>query len=159
MASSTNLATELTAICAQIRPDMNKYIAEVTRACKAEAYKGHSHAKVYLFDCLSIAEEVEQEVELLGITVDTCTKISWTNTVVLEVHWPKGGSTTGVCQPTGLELGNLKRVCKICLEEETMCRLHPCGHIIGMDCAKALMERPCPFCRQKVRFVHPIFEP
>ena len=42
---------------------MNKYIAEVTRACKAEAYKGHSHAKVYLFDCLSIPEEVEQEVE------------------------------------------------------------------------------------------------
>merc|ERR1711862_2381 len=68
----SNVAGELAAISSWIRPDMDKYIAEVTRQCKAMAHKGHSHADVFVDDCHSTPEDVKHEVELLGITVDKC---------------------------------------------------------------------------------------
>ena len=158
--NESNFVSELSATCGQIRPDMDKYMDAVKRQCMEEARKGHSHAEVLLCDCLSTPKDVQQEAELLGITVNKCERLLPGSKIVsLQVSWPNKGETAGVCQPSGLQSGNLRRVCKICLEEETMCRLHPCGHIIGMECAKALLERPCAFCRQPVRFVHPIFEP
>ena len=159
MASPRNFAAELTAASAQIRPDMDKYMTDVKEQCMSKARKGHAKAYFCIHDCLSTLEEIQQEVELLGITVDQCRWLGTSTIVELEVHWSNHGNGTAVGQPSGLEFGNLKRVCKICLDTETMCRLHPCGHIIGMECAKALIDKPCSFCRKPVRFVHPIFEP
>lgn len=152
-----NFAAELTTTSARIAPDMDKYVAEVKRKCREAAAKGFTKARVYLFECLSEPEEIRQEVEMLGLQVTRADSIN--NSVRLEVQWPKQQQPQEFCQPCGLESGNFTRVCKVCLDDEIMCRLHPCGHLVGKDCAKALVGQSCPFCRKAVRFVHAVFEP
>jgi len=154
---SVNFATELTIVSARIAPDMDKYVAEVKRKCREAAAKGFTKARVYLFECLSEPEEVRQEVEMLGLQVTRADSIN--NSVRLEVQWPKQQRLQEFCQPSGLESGNFTQVCKVCLDDEIMCRLHPCGHLIGKNCAKAVVGKSCPFCRKAVRFVHAVFDP
>jgi hypothetical protein len=139
------------AICAA---DMTKHVDTVREECSETAAKGFTKTTVYLSDCLFTPQEVASEVELLGLRVLEARK--GYQGVYLGVSWEK---TVDTFQPKGLERGNLSRSCCICLQTEVMCRLHPCGHLIGQSCAKGLLGKKCPCCRDVVRFAHVIFEP
>ena len=149
-----NFASTLKVKSAECIPNIDKHINEVKKKCVKAAEKGFTSVTIYLHDCLNEPEELRVEAEMLGLQIEEANRIS--EAVLLKVRW--SGSAPNLC-PSGLQLGNIRSECKVCLGEETMCRLHPCGHVIGKNCAGQLLGQPCPFCRQSVRFVHAIFEP
>jgi len=160
--SDPNFAASMSAISAACGPDMNKYMQSVKDQCRREAEKGHRKAEMYIFDCLSSVSEITEEVEMLGLMVTHASRSEGTGKAVkLKVEWPDSADGVRVGQPSGLEKGNIKKECCICLEQETMCRLHPCGHVVGKNCARKLLDDggACPCCRTTLRFVHAIFEP
>lgn len=161
-ASSGGFAAALSAKSAEQVADMDAYLEKVKEECIKEAEKGFTTAMVIVNDCLANCEEMRVEVEMLGLQVD---QVRWITSdkkdIVMKVRWPdaKSAVSRDPGQLSGLEKGNLRGECKVCFQEETMCRLHPCGHIFGQDCAKKWLGKPCPFCRKVVRLVHPIYEP
>jgi hypothetical protein len=132
--------------------DMAKHIDTAKKQCSEAAAKGFTDTSLYIFDCLFTPEEVASEIELLGLRVLNPRRCG--HCVRLDVSWK---NTVDSFEPNGLARGNLLRSCSICLHTEVMCRLHPCGHILGQSCAKDLMS--CPCCRSQVRFAQVIFEP
>jgi hypothetical protein len=150
---------------------MNKHIAKMKEKCRERAEKGFACAKVIFLDFLGDAKEMAEEAEMLGLEVVSAEKGG--DTLFMKVQWPNAAGVRSVCRPGGLEAGNLRGTCKVCMTEETniflwkmdknevfvLCRTHPCGHLIGKNCAAALVGRNCAFCRTPVRMIHAVFEP
>lgn len=154
---SAEFASELSSFSSNVVPDMKKYIEQVQETCRREAKKGQTMASDVVRDFFCTPEEIRSELEMLGLEVKSARMaLSGEQTLFVELRW---SATRRSRQLSGLTSGNLMGTCKVCLDEEVMCRLHPCGHIVGSDCAKTMIDAPCPFCRQTVCFAHCLFEP
>eukprot|EP00929_Paragymnodinium_shiwhaense_P014196 TRINITY_DN122087_c0_g1_i1.p1 TRINITY_DN122087_c0_g1~~TRINITY_DN122087_c0_g1_i1.p1 ORF type:complete len:283 (-),score=27.28 TRINITY_DN122087_c0_g1_i1:171-1019(-) len=161
-ASSIQFAAALSATSSRARPNMSLYVRRVMTVCEEEARKGFTRADCFIHDCLAKPEQIEEELVMLGLTVDKAERPYTGSTSVLAcVRWPSGAesSNSSIPEPNALHAGNMQRECAVCLSQETICRLHPCGHMIGISCAKSFMAKPCPICRQVVRFAHALFLP
>jgi hypothetical protein len=136
--------------------DLGKVVERVKRACLEEAGKGHGTAQIYLPDFICCEEELRSELDVLGLEVRGVEVYG--KMLMIHVEWPQGRRGQ-LFQPCGLTSGNHGGECKICYQSSTMCRLHPCGHLVGSCCGVAFIEKPCPFCKRRVRLAHALFEP
>jgi hypothetical protein len=149
-------AKRLTQLSSAKKPDLEKYMNDVKKECEKEASKGFNTADFYIWRCLSAPSEIKREAAILGLNVLMAEKRG--KDVYMKVKWLK---EVPLCQPRHLEKGNVRMDCAICMETETMSLLHPCGHLVGKNCAKKLLDKSnsCPFCRQRMRFIHAVFKP
>merc|ERR1711918_160100 len=108
------------------------------------AEKGLTEADVDMLDCLCEPDELREEAEMLGLNVISCERNSLLHTqhnwIKLKVSWTKDAPPNA--PPSGLDAGNMTGECKVCFETETLCRLHPCGHLLGARCARSLATCP-----------------
>eukprot|EP00928_Gymnodinium_smaydae_P085458 TRINITY_DN68938_c0_g1_i1.p1 TRINITY_DN68938_c0_g1~~TRINITY_DN68938_c0_g1_i1.p1 ORF type:complete len:284 (+),score=26.06 TRINITY_DN68938_c0_g1_i1:52-852(+) len=152
--NSAKFASKLTSMSSKVVPTLEKYIKEVKDTCLEEAKRGYAKASIYLMSWLGDRDALIEELDMLGLKVKNMS--SFKTSLSFDVSWPAGAAP---CQPDGLSAGNHEGTCKVCLQQETMCRLHPCGHLIGSVCGAGFIKKACPFCRQKVRIAHAVFEP
>lgn len=150
-------AAELASTSTNFKPDMQQYIAAVQKKCCEQAGKGHNSAEDYVFDFFCDLEDFRNELDMLGLSV-TRLRLHKDKALAFKVTWSSAPQAS-IFQPCGLTSGNVWGECKVCFSSARMCRLHPCGHLTGACCAKQLMKKPCPFCRNHIRIVHALFEP
>lgn len=157
--SAKNFADELRLLSSKSVPDISKFVEKVQEECLQRAKSGHKKATIYLEDFACDPNELREELEMLGLHVSETGPLL-DETQYVDVAWPSAEDRT-LFQPSGLTSGNHPGECKVCFQRENLCRLHPCGHLIGSKCGAKILEQPnksCPFCRRAVRFAHAVFE-
>ena len=84
---------------------------------------------------------MKKEAQILGLEVIKAKRCG--KAIEMFVKWEKEA--------------NLRMDSAICLQEETVTLLHPCGRVVCQNCAKKLPDKKgCLFCRQQVRSVRPV---
>ena len=125
--------------------------------CMEKARKGCNSSEVWLFDFLCEPELLRTELDMMGLIVHEL-RLDSDKALNIKITWPLS-PVGNLFHPSGLTSGNFSGECKVCFSSARMCRLHPCGHLIGYCCASRLMNKSCPFCREIVRIAHALFEP
>lgn len=160
--SSSSFATQLHDMAAKVPRTIDAHIKEVKEICIRSAKRGLQSDTLGLINFIGCPNEMRSELEMLGLKVISLDLNSRLHYLNLELGWGQNGNNNGALLfvPHALSSGNHKGACKICFAEEaTLCRLHPCGHLIGSCCAAQFVSsRPCPFCRTKVHMAHVIYE-
>mgnify|MGYP002525218531 CR=1 FL=1 len=110
-------------------------------------------------DFIEDLEELKENLIMTGLEVVETDLYERTKLLTVTVKWG-GEARQGLPRPDGLSAGNFEAECGVCNAPETMCRLHPCGHMLGSGCAAEVQKNNrCPFCRQSADYAHALFKP